>query len=113
MKDKAHNLGGSDRLLPFLSLLFVVTLGTQFMSPRAGAAPNGQQIFKDNCAGCHQDGGNVMEAKKPVKGSSKLATLDKFKDYLAKPSGAMPPQPAIVKDAPTLDALYKYCKTLK
>ena len=118
----------SVRSLPLVALLIGVTLWAQVLSPEAGAAPkadapkaaapkaaalNGEQIFKENCASCHTGGGNLIDPKKPVKGSAKLASLVKFKDYLVKPTGAMPPAPKIANDAATLDALYKYCKTLK
>lgn len=103
----------SVRFLPLVAFLLAVTVWAQFVSPGAGAAPNGEQVFKENCASCHLGGGNIMDAKKPVKGSQKLSSLDNFKEYLTKPSGAMPAAPKIVKDAATLEALYKYCKTLK
>lgn len=79
----------------------------------ASGAVNGEQIFKDNCAGCHAGGGNVVDPKKPLKGSSKLGSQDSFKAYLLKPSGVMPPFPQIANDAASLEGLYKYCKSLK
>ena len=122
MKNDFNNLR-SVRSLPLVALLIAVTLWAQVLSPKAGAAPkaaapkaaapNGEQIFKENCASCHTGGGNLIDPKKPVKGSAKLASLVKFKDYLLKPTGAMPAAPKIANDAATLDALYKYCKTLK
>ena len=112
------NNRSSVRSLPLVALLIAVTFWVQVVSPKAGAAPNaaapnGEQIFKENCASCHTGGGNLIDPKKPVKGSAKLASLGKFKDYLVKPSGSMPASPKIANDAATLDALYKYCKTLK
>ena len=99
--------------LPLVVLLIAGTVWVQAVCPKAVAAPNGEQIFKENCASCHTSGGNLIDPKKPVKGSAKLAALGKFKDYLVKPSGSMPAAPQIANDAATLDALYKYCKTLK
>ncbi len=127
MKNEFNNFR-SVRSLPLVALAIAVTLSVQVLSPKAGAAPkatpptaaapkaaapNGEQIFKENCASCHTGGGNLIDPKKPVKGSAKLSALGKFKEYLLKPSGAMPAAPKIANDAATLDALYKYCKTLK
>lgn len=77
------------------------------------AAPSGEQLFKNNCASCHADGGNIVDPKKPLKGSKKLATKATFKDLLSKPAGVMPAFPQIVNDDPSLSALYSYCKSLK
>lgn len=82
-------------------------------SPSVAATPNGADIFKNNCAACHANGGNIVDPKKPVKGSKKLATKAVFKDLLSKPAGAMPAFPKIVEDDPSLSALYDYCKSLK
>jgi mono/diheme cytochrome c family protein len=112
MKINFYNLSMVKSAAP-VALLIAITVWAQLVCPRAGASPNGEQVFKENCASCHTGGGNLVEPKKPVKGSTKLASVDKFKEYLLKPSGAMQPAPKIANDAPTLDALYKYCKTLK
>lgn len=77
------------------------------------AAPNGSDIFKNNCAACHANGGNIVDPKKPLKGSKKLARKTAFKELLSKPVGAMPAFPKIVEDDPSLSALYEYCKSLK
>jgi len=113
MKNDFYELTTIIRSAAPVALLIAITVLAQFVSPKAVAAPNGEQIFKGNCASCHAGGGNIVDPKKPVKGSAKLASVDKFKEYLLKPSGAMQPAPKIANDAQTLDALYKYCKTLK
>jgi mono/diheme cytochrome c family protein len=77
------------------------------------ATPSGGDIFKNNCAACHASGGNIVDPKKPLKGSKKLANKEMFKDLLSKPAGAMPAFPKIVEDDPSLSALYDYCKSLK
>lgn len=80
----------------------------------AGAASDGGKIFSENCAGCHANGGNQLDPKKPVKGSKELATKQGFKDLLNKPKGAMmTPFPQIAKNDADLTALYNYCKSLK
>lgn len=84
-----------------------------FLGSSVVAAPNGEDLFKNNCAACHVNGGNIVDPKKPLKGSKKLATKAVFKDLLSKPAGAMPAFPKIVADDSSLSALYDYCKSLK
>lgn len=84
-----------------------------FVVPSVVAAPDGADIFKNNCAACHANGGNIVDPKKPLKGSKKLASKAVFKELLSKPAGAMPAFPKIVDDDPSLSALYQYCKSLK
>lgn len=82
-------------------------------SQSVNGAPSGEDTFKANCATCHAGGGNVVDPKKPLRGSAKLASKDAFKTYLLKAAGAMPAFPKIANDAPTMEALYNYCKTFK
>jgi len=82
-------------------------------TPKAIGAPSGEQLFRNNCAACHAGGGNIVDPKKPLKGSKKLTSKDTLSAYLLKPTGSMAPFPKIVGDAPALEALYQYCKTLK
>lgn len=111
--DFSNRVGIARPLLPFVVLLIAITVWAQLFGPRAVAAPSGEQIFKENCASCHSAGGNIVDPKKPLKGSAQLSSAAKFKDYLLKPVGVMAAFPKIANDAATLDALYKYCKTLK
>lgn len=73
---------------------------------------SGQAVFKQYCASCHAGGGNSVNAKRPLAGSSKLVSIVTFKDYLSAPPGHMPYYQAVVNDEATLSALYKYCKDL-
>lgn len=73
---------------------------------------DGEGIYKQYCASCHLDGGNVTVPSKTVAGSSKLSTLAVFKDYLNNPVGHMPYYKNVVSDEAMLKALYKYCQTL-
>lgn len=108
------NLAGNVGSLSLLVVVLALTIWAQAGSLKAGAAaPSGEQIFKENCAACHTNGGNNIEPKKPVKGSAKLVSKDKLKEFLLKPTGNMPAAPQIANDAATLDSLYKYCKTIK
>ncbi len=80
---------------------------------QAMANPQAEKLFGTNCAACHTNGGNVVDPKKPLKGSKQLATKEQFKAVLEKPVGAMPAFPAIVANDSDLTALYNYCKNLK
>lgn len=79
----------------------------------ANAGPEGSKIFAENCASCHANGGNIVDPKKPVKGSKILASKQTLKDLLLKPKGAMTPFPKIANSDADLSALYDYCKSLK
>ncbi len=73
----------------------------------------GEKLFNNNCASCHRDGKNSIDAKKPVVGSKKLASKADFKSFLAVKNGMMPPFKAIADKDEALTALYNYAKTLK
>jgi mono/diheme cytochrome c family protein len=73
---------------------------------------DGAGIFKQNCASCHVAGGNTIKPNKPVAGSAKLNSLITFRDYLRSPIGHMPYYKHVVTNKKTLEALYKYCKSL-
>jgi mono/diheme cytochrome c family protein len=107
LKQNLFTVGGVFALA--LAIGSLVSFGSQ----NAVSAPNGEEAFKASCAACHAAGGNIVNPKKPVKGSPKLASKEAFKAYLLKPSGSMMPYPQIANDAATLDALYTYCKALK
>lgn len=98
-------------------LVFIVALPIGIMSPTIAKKPakpiDGKQLFKQNCASCHQDGGNRVNPNHSIAGSKELATLASFKNYLKAPPGHMPYYQHIVKDDAILRALYNYCKTLK
>jgi mono/diheme cytochrome c family protein len=74
---------------------------------------DGEVVFKQHCASCHADGGNSIKPNHPVAEAKELGTLATFKNYLSKPPGHMPYYKNVVDDKGTLEALYKYCKTLK
>lgn len=74
---------------------------------------SGEHIFKQHCASCHASGGNRIKATRPVAGSTQLASIVTFKNYLSAPPGHMPYYKNIVGNQKILEALYKYCKQLK
>ncbi len=77
------------------------------------AASTGDKLFATNCAACHQGGKNIVNPKKPIIGSAKLASKESFKEYLLKPGSTMVPYPAIANNPADLSALFDYCKSLK
>lgn len=79
----------------------------------AKCAVDGSTVFKENCASCHAGGGNTVNEKKPLAGSSKLNSKISFKAYLENPNGHMPYYKHVISDKAALKALYEYCKTLK
>ncbi len=102
--------------LSSIAIISVLTLSfSTFLSDSqtVKAASKGETLFTANCATCHKDGGNIINPKKPLKGSAQLASKDSLKSYLLKPTGAMAPYPAIANNAADLAALYDYCKGLK
>jgi mono/diheme cytochrome c family protein len=82
--------------------------------PAAGAVAEGKAIFADNCAGCHQGGGNSIEPGLPVKGSKRLASLDSFGRFLRAPAmpngqgGNMPPFDEGSLSAAQVKSLYAF-----
>jgi mono/diheme cytochrome c family protein len=60
----------------------------------------GAAIFRDNCASCHPNGGNVVTPGLPLKGSSKLADFNTFLNFIRHPKmpdGSMGLMPAFSK----------------
>jgi mono/diheme cytochrome c family protein len=82
------------------------------LSPALGKS-DGAELFAKNCAACHKDGKNIVNAKKPIIGSAQLKDKKTFKSYLLKPTGTMPPSPAIANNDADLTAVFDYCKSLK
>jgi mono/diheme cytochrome c family protein len=75
--------------------------------------PAGRKLYDATCAACHPAGGNIINPKKPVKGSAMLASKTALKSYLEKPTASMPPFPAIAGNKDKLENLYSYVKTMK
>lgn len=92
--------------------LIAVGLGPFAQSDAKEQKVDGKHVFEQNCAGCHQSGGNKVNPNHPVAGSEKLKSMAMFKSYLSAPPGHMPYYEQVVKDKKTLEALYNYCKSL-
>lgn len=74
---------------------------------------DGAAIFKQYCASCHLGGGNSVKPSLPVAESKKVSNIGIFKDYLSDPPGHMPYYENLVNDKKSLEALFKYCNSLK
>ncbi|MGO8692799.1 MAG: DUF2231 domain-containing protein [Rectinemataceae bacterium] len=79
-----------------------------------GNATAGRELFANNCEGCHVNGGNVIVASRPIRGSGKLASLNDFVAFIRKPTmpdgsrGSMPPFPASALSVAQARDLYAY-----
>jgi mono/diheme cytochrome c family protein len=79
-----------------------------------GAAPDGAALFAVNCQSCHPSGGNIIEAKLPIKGSARLAELKTFQAFIRAPTmpdgktGAMPAFSDDELESAQVQALYLY-----
>lgn len=97
-----------------LSVAASAAMAPDALSKKAKRSPiDGAAVFKQNCQSCHVGGGNTVNPNKPLAGSEKLASQAIFKSYLETPLGHMPYYKHVVTDKATLEALYKYCKSLK
>lgn len=85
-----------------LSLSVAIALAT----PLLAAAPAGDALFKERCAACHPDGGNIINPQKTLKkkdlAASKLTEAKKIVAYMRKPGPGMTPFDA--KSLPDKDA---------
>jgi mono/diheme cytochrome c family protein len=106
---KARNIFKLTGVLAVAALVGLCTIAGQ----KTTAAPNGEAVFKNNCAGCHTGGKNDLDPKKPIIGSKKLKSVGDFKEFISKGAGNMPPQTEVVKDDQAVRALFTYCKSLK
>ncbi len=100
------------------TIMIALTISVMFVQPALAEKDKpkpatGEQIFTQHCASCHTGGGNSVNESKPIVGSKELATIGKFKSYLSNPPGHMPYYQNLVNDRKMLDALHKYCKSIK
>ncbi|MGA7876913.1 MAG: c-type cytochrome [Desulfoferrobacter sp.] len=60
----------------------------------------GAKLYETNCNGCHPNGGNVIDANKPVQGSPKLSDFNTFLSWIRSPVAPMPafPESAVSKE---------------
>lgn len=85
-------------------------------SPAAhtGTGGDGETLFADNCASCHPGGGNLIDAKLPIKGSKVMGSFDQFERFVRAPSmpggkeGQMPAFDSNTLGDESLEAIYAY-----
>lgn len=73
---------------------------------------SGEKIFKNNCAGCHLKGENLIKPNKPIIGSSKLTSALVLGQFLESPPPPMPKFKNIANKSDKLDALHSYLISL-
>ena len=84
----------------------------------AAANPAGEKIFADNCAACHANGGNVVDARFPLKNSRHLGSLAEFTAFIRSPKmpdgseGSMPPFPADEVNDRQASDLYEHIRSM-
>jgi cytochrome c6 len=95
----------------FLCLMVVILVGLFTIAglTQGTAAPaSGEQLFKEQCASCHAHGGNILNPKKPLKGSPLLKTFEGFLSQIRKPMQPMPPFPVSKISDQQARQLYDY-----
>jgi uncharacterized membrane protein len=97
-------------------LITVVSLGwygarlIYGMNPQLTLMPykSGYDVFINECNSCHPQGGNIMDAQKPINNSPKLKDVNTFISFIRHPEGAMPPYPSATISDHEAEELYLY-----
>jgi hypothetical protein len=50
----------------------------------------GADVFNFHCRACHQNGGNIINPNKPIRGSQKLRDFETFLAFIRNPTSPMP-----------------------
>lgn len=102
--------------MKFVVVIFLINLvfalAYSSFSQDTANPPQGEQIFKSNCSGCHLHGQNLIKSDKPIIGSTKLKSKNSFKEFLSVPHPPMPNFKNIADESGQLDALYGYVMSL-
>lgn len=76
-----------------LSLSLAATMVTPVIAAEKQKSAGGEALFKEKCAACHPDGGNIINPQKTLKkkdlAANKLTDPKKFIAYLRKPGPGM------------------------
>jgi mono/diheme cytochrome c family protein len=72
---------------------------------------SGAEIFNANCKVCHQNGGNIINPEKPIRGSKKVTSFDIFLAYIRNATSPMPSFSQEKITSKQARELYKYIKT--
>lgn len=73
----------------------------------------GADIFNSHCRACHQNGGNIINPAKPIKGSEKLRDFDTFLAYIRNPASPMPSFSQETISDKQAEELYEYILQMK
>ena len=98
-----------------ICLLFISVSLANFSFSKQEAndlVPQGEKLFKANCAGCHINGQNLIKPDKPVIGSAKTKSKAIFREFLKAPPKPMPSFENITGKEEKLDELYRYVISL-
>jgi mono/diheme cytochrome c family protein len=80
--------------------------------------PDGAKLYAAHCAGCHPNGGNIINQALPVIGSSHMKTVDAFTKFNRQPlkaDGSKGIMPAFTKEQISdrdIKMIYEYAKKL-
>jgi cytochrome c6 len=79
----------------FVALSLTTLLASSVMGAEKPKTAPGEALFKERCAACHPDGGNIINAKKTLKKkdltANKLTDVKKLVAYMRKPGPGMNP----------------------
>jgi mono/diheme cytochrome c family protein len=85
---------------------------------RPSANPEGEKVFLEHCAACHESGGNTVDPRFPLKGSPYLGSIGEFTGFIRAPrrqDRADPTMPAFsaseISDGQARD-LYGYVREM-
>lgn len=87
-------------------------------SPSSGNLQQGEKLYSENCAGCHPQGGNTINADRPVVGSPYMKNPDAFTKFNRNPSrpdgtkGVMPPFPKEKISDADMTKIYDYIQNV-
>ncbi len=82
------------------------------------AAPAGQRLYAENCGACHPNGGNVVDAKLPLKTSARIQSAAALTAFIRSPAmpdgsaGQMPDFPADQISDKQAGELYAYIQSM-
>ena len=101
-------------LLLVVNMIVILAYGS-FSQVKSGAISDlasGKKLFKNNCAGCHVNGENLIKADKPIIGSLKTKSQFTFSAFLDNPPPPMPKFKNITNKPEQLNDLYNYVVSL-
>jgi cytochrome c6 len=95
-------------LLSVLAMVLAAGFTIAGMTQGTTAPASGEQMFKEQCAACHANGGNILKPNLPLKGSPDLKTFAAFLSQIRKPQPPMPAFPPAQISDQQAQKLYDY-----